>query len=421
MQMIAIPMAILIPPFYARDLGLSLAATGAILMIARITDVFTDPVIGILSDQSRSKYGRRRPFIVLGLPITLVATYMIFAPKTEVTNSYFAFWTIALWLGWTFINIPYLAWGAELSTNYHERTRIATWRTASGICGTLFAIGVPLIAWQMIGYGDQLDESLTIIAYSIIIMISIAATALVLSVPEGIPRERKTTPFLEGLRIMWRNQPYKRLLLGFILNGIAVSLPGPLYILYVIHVIGSDIPANLILLLFYSGMLAGVAFWGWLSNRIGKRQSWLTGMCLLVLIHPWYLTLGLGDIELMRLLLVTGGFCGGIWVALPASMKADVIDIDRLESGRDRTGLFFSTWSFATKLIPALSVGIAFQVLDLTGFQASGTNAPSEILTLKILFAGVPTIFWLLAIVTVWHYPITEEYHRKLLRELREQ
>jgi Na+/melibiose symporter-like transporter len=418
MAMAAIPMAIFVPALYTRDLGLSLAATGTILMAARITDVVTDPLIGLLSDRTESRFGRRKPWILLGTPMLLLSVYMLFVPTPPVSNTYFAFWVILLWLGWTFVGIPFYAWGAELSTDYHERTRIATWRTAAGVAGTLTTILLPLAAWQLTGYGDAIAESLHITALAAVIIMTLTTAALLIIVPEAPPLVRDRISLWQGLRIMWRNGPFKRLMVGFTIGGIGPALAAPLYVLFVNQVIQENLAGNVILLVFYAGNLIGVAAWGALARRVGKRTAWVTGMSMMIVSQPWYLTLGPGDLNAMMGILFVGGLGAGSFSALPAAMKADVIDIDRVRSGEDRTGLFFSAWSLATKLILAFAVGFAFWTLELFDFHATGTNGPVQLWALKIVFAGIPVLCYATAIAIVWNYPISEQRHARIIARL---
>jgi len=417
--MAAIPMAIFIPALYTRDLGLSLAAVGTLMMISRLTDMLTDPFIGLLSDRTRTRFGRRKPWIVAGTPIMLLSVYMLFVPAPPVGNFYFGFWMITLWLGWTFIYIPYYAWGAELSTDYHERTRIATWRTAVNVSGTLATILLPLASSLLFGYGKALNESLKLIAFGAMAFSAVTVTLLLTLVPEPPPIVTDRITIWRGIRVMWRNGPFKRLMLGFTIGGIGPALAAPLYVLYVNQIIKEDLAGSVILLVFYIGNLIGVGAWALLARRVGKRTAWLVGMSMMILSQPWYMTLGPGDLPGMMAILFVGGLGAGSFVALPAAMKADVIDIDRLRSGEDRTGLFFSVWSLATKMILAFSVGIAFWALDLAGFHAAGENGAAQLWALKIVFSGIPVLCYALAMAIVWNYPITEARHARLIGRLQ--
>jgi Na+/melibiose symporter-like transporter len=125
-----LPLAIYLTPYYTAELGLSLAAVGVILLICRVTDVVTDPLIGALSDRTPARYGRRALWIMVGLPIMGLATVAVFDPPGQVTFWYLLIAVATLYLGWTLISIPLLAWAAEVSPDYAR----ALWRRRPGRC-----------------------------------------------------------------------------------------------------------------------------------------------------------------------------------------------------------------------------------------------------------------------------------------------
>ena len=148
-----IPISLYLPFFYSRDLGLSITAVGLVLMVARISDVIIDPLIGALSDRTKLAWGRRKIWMVAGAPLMMVSCYALFVATSPVTNIYLLGWSMLLWLGWTMINIPYYAWGAELSTDFDERTQITGWRQAWGFAGNISVLLVPVAAAKLFGYG----------------------------------------------------------------------------------------------------------------------------------------------------------------------------------------------------------------------------------------------------------------------------
>lgn len=414
LAMAATPMALFIAPFYSRDLGLSLAAVGTILMLARISDVVTDPLIGQLSDRTRSRIGRRKPWILVGAPLMLLSVWMLFVPQGAVTNTYFAVWLVLLWLGWTFVGIPFYAWGAELSPHYHERTRIASVRTGIGLVGTLVAIVVPLLTGLLFDYGYAIGESMHVIAICATPILCVAVV-LLWRVPEGTPIETRRISLLEGVRVMWSNGPFRRLMFGFTLAALGPAIGGPLYILFVVHVLQANVASNVVLLVFYVANLIGVALWGVVARRVGKRNAWLMGMATVMVAQPGYWFLGPGDLYWMMIVFFILGIGIGSFSALPAAMKADVVDLDRLKSGEDRTGLFFSVWSLANKLVIAFAAGFVLNLLALFDFQASGENGPEQIMALRVVFIFLPVVFYVIALVVMWKYPISEERHRRLI------
>ena len=153
MYLAVIPVALYIPFFYSRDLGLSITEIGLILMVARVSDVFTDPLIGALSDRTKTRWGRRKPWMVAGTPLMMISAFQLFSPSGEVSNIYLLGWSMLLWFGWTMINIPYYAWGAEISDDFHERTRITGWRQAFGFAGNICVLLIPVACAQLFGYG----------------------------------------------------------------------------------------------------------------------------------------------------------------------------------------------------------------------------------------------------------------------------
>jgi len=414
MAMAATPMALFIAPFYSRDIELSLAAVGTIIMLARFSDVITDPLVGQLSDRTRTRIGRRKPWIFLGVPLMLLSVWMLFVPGGEVGNVYFAFWLVALWLGWTFIAIPFYSWGAEMSPLYHERTRIASYRTSMGLIGTLIAIVVPLLTGWWFGYGHAVPESMHVIAICASVALVIAVP-LLWQVPEGTPIESRRISLFEGLRVMWSNGPFKRLMFGFTIAALGPAIGGPLYILFVVHVLEANVASNIVLLVFYVANLLGVVLWNSVARRVGKRKAWLMGMTTAMIAQPGYWFLGAGDLYWMMVVFFILGIGIGSFSAIPAAMKADVVDLDRLRSGEDRTGLFFSVWSLANKLVLALAVGFGLNLLALFDFQASGENGPTQIMALRVVFTFLPVVCYVVAMAILWNYPISEQRHTRLI------
>ncbi|MEO2181795.1 MAG: MFS transporter, partial [bacterium] len=171
MYLAVIPVALYIPFFYSRDLGLSITEIGLILMVARVSDVFTDPLIGALSDRTKTRWGRRKPWMVAGTPLMMISAFQLFSPSGEVSNIYLLGWSMLLWFGWTMINIPYYAWGAEISDDFHERTRITGWRQAFGFAGNISVLLIPVACAQLFGYGGVAKEALMIIGAMTLVLL----------------------------------------------------------------------------------------------------------------------------------------------------------------------------------------------------------------------------------------------------------
>ena len=180
----ALNMLTLFLGFRYAELGVSLGDVAWIVMVARLLDVAIDPAVGLLSDRTRSRFGRRKTWVAAGAPIFLIAVWRLFLPPASVDASYFATWMILFWLGFSMINIPYYAWGAELSPDYHERTRITTVRTFAGSGGFWLALLVAAGWQQAFGFGGKPGEVLDLVARYTVWMRPIFVLAALAVVPD---------------------------------------------------------------------------------------------------------------------------------------------------------------------------------------------------------------------------------------------
>jgi len=405
--------------FHYASLGVDLAQIGLIMMAARLLDVLIDPAVGVLSDRTRFTRGRRKIWVVAGAPVFVLACWMLFQPPDDVSALYFAGWLVLFWLGFSMINIPYYAWGAELSPDYHERTRITTWRTIAGTLGSFTFLLIPAVRQEIFGVGGQPGEVLITIAVITLITIPGFVAIAAAQVPDrGMSANTNQVPLLRGIRVMGSNGPFLRLLAAFTIVGLGPVLQGAMFPFFMQHVVGDTTSGPKILLIYYPMVAIGIVIWGLLARRIDKHRAWLAGMTVMAGVTVSYMLVGHGDIVLMTCILAMSGIGSGALTALPASMKADVVDLDAMESGEDRAGLFFAAWSLAVKLIAAVGQGLAFTTLAWIGFQAKGDNSPDEILGLRVFYSAGPMVLYVIAMAIVWGYPITAKRHAEMQQVL---
>ena len=412
-----LPLYVYLPPYYASDLGLGLGAVGAVLFVARMLDVVTDPLIGEASDRLPTRFGRRRPWLVLACPVLLLSTWMLFVPGEEASLAGLFLWTSISYIAWTAMILPYTALGAELSSDYHERSRITGVREGFVILGILSAAALP----ALLGLEAEAANAkvLAMLALAMTVLVPLALLALLLRVAEPPAAPEAEVRFVQGLRVALANRPFVRLVGAYLLNGIANGLPATLFLLFVGDVIERpDLGGPLLLVYFLAGVVA-IPGWLWLSQRIGKHRAWAAAMLWASLAFAWAPWLGPGDVMAFFAICLLSGLSLGADLALPASMQADVVDLDWARSGRRRTGLFFALWSMTTKLSLALAVGIAFPILDLLGYQADGSSEVG-LLGLALLYGLLPVAIKLVATAIVWNFPLGEAFHEDTLRRLRE-
>ncbi|MEM7226048.1 MAG: MFS transporter [Pseudomonadota bacterium] len=409
LAVLLLPLYVVLPAFYAVDMGLGFTLVGVVLLVARLWDVVTDPIIGLLSDRFSTSLGRRRPWLLAGAPILLVSAYCLFLPAPGVTWVGLLGWTMALYLGATMIMLPYTAWGAELSSDYDERSRITAWREGFVVVGILLAAGLPAVVEA------SRAATLEVIAWSLWIVLPICLVIAISFVPERTARQEARLVWRRGLKVLWGNAPFRRLITAYLLNGIANGLPATLFLLYVEWVLQRPDWSGVLLFVYFLCGVVAIPFWLRLSARWGKHRVWVAAMVWAALVFAVVPLLGPGDHLWFLLICVLTGFSLGADLALPASMQADVIDLDTLRSRRGRAGLYFALWGVATKLALALAVGIAFPLLAIAGFAPDqDITTPTGLFALAALYSLLPAAFKLAAVGLLIGYPITAKLQRRI-------
>lgn len=397
-----LPLYVYLPTYYSSGLGLDLAVVGGVLLAARLADMLTDPLIGELADRTRTRLGQRRPWIAAAAPLLLLGTWQLFVPPAGAGWAHLLVWSIVAYLAWTMLLLAYQAWGAELSADYHERSRIAGAREMFVILGIVTAAALPTLIGAEPGSAATLAAIFWLMAVGLLLAGGIAL--VVVGEPEPAPPGR--LGLRRGLEALRENGPFRRLLAAYLLNGIANGLPATLFLMFATYVLRAADAAGWLLLVYFLSGLVAVPGWLWLSRRIGKHRAWSASMLWASAGFAVTPLLGAGDVAAFALVCIVTGLSLGADLALPSAMQADVVDLDRAIGGARRTGLFMAFWSMATKLALALAVGIAFPVLDLAGFTATGQNSAVALGTLAALYALLPVPIKLAAALILRGYDL---------------
>ena len=406
-----LPLFIYLPAYYADDLGLGFAVVGLVLVVARLGDVVTDPIIGLLSDRIATPFGRRRFWLVAGTPVTLISAHMLFNPAADAGPIYLLIWALVAYLGVTMVLLPYSAWGAELSPDYHQRSTITGAREGFVVLGTLLAAALP------IAFGADRSAALAGLSQALWFILPATVIVAVAAVPERPYVPRPPAGWRRAAAVLWQNQPFRRLLFAYLLNGIANGLPASLFLLFVAHVIVAPDLTGLFLFAYFASGVAAIPVWLRLSRRFSKHRVWSAAMLWANAVFLLVPFLGPGDVVGFFLVSVFTGVSLGADLTLPPSMQADVVDLDTVRSRRRRAGIYFAIWGVATKLALALAVGIAFPLLDAAGFSGdAASNTDTALFVLVALYCLLPVACKLTAVALLWRYPITADRQRRIRR-----
>lgn len=418
------PLGVHLPAIYAQHYGLSLAAIGAIFLAERLWGALADPLIGALSDRTDSRFGRRRPWIFAGSVLFGLSAIALFFPAASLVSPlYLGLALFIFYLGWSMMQIPYLAWSGEISADYHERTRIATYQTTAGALALLAVLVLPTIIDQF----NPGNGALKLGAMGGVVVLSLAVGLLLTlrSFPEKAfaPLERKShQPLGRTLGVVIRNPLLRRILLSDFAVTVGQSIRTTLIVFFVTFYMGlPQWASGLFLFQFVFGVVAG-PIWAQIGYRIGKHRAAVTGEIVQVGINLGLLFVVPGQLGLLLFLTVAQGLAQGSGNLMLRSMVADVADENRLRTGEDRTALFFSAFSISAKAGMAVAVGIALPLVSWLGFDPqAAVNTPTALNGLLIVFALGPAIAHLLSAWLIHGFPMDEARHTEIRRALAER
>jgi Na+/melibiose symporter-like transporter len=419
LALLGYPLGIWLPRAYDTYIGIETALVGVVISVAAIFDAITDPAMGYASDSFRTRWGRRKAWVLVGAPFLALALYFLLNPDKGCTVLYLGAWFVFLRVGTTLLGVPYTAWGMELSGEYDTRTRIQAAREFFVLLGLIGAAAVPAVVETI--YGDQATAVMVLNAYTwLAVPLLLLITVLVVwRVPEPPPRVREgKVGFLESLTLMYRNKLFVRVLTIETLVGGGEAFRNALSLYFMQDYIGAPRAGTLYLVYFAMG-LAAIPIWNWLARRFGKHRSLSAAIILVSAVSLTIFTLDYGQIWAFYILFAIKGFCFGSFAYLPRAMLADVIDLDTLKSGDARTGGYYSIYGFMTKLAHSIG-GTSLIALAFVGYNTSvnATNGPTELMWLGILYAIVPTVLFSLALYLCWTWPLTSSKHAQLQRLL---
>lgn len=409
------PMTGILPTLYSSQFGIDLAVMGTALLAARVFDAVTDPLIGLMSDRTDSRFGRRKPWVGAGAAMAVIAIYFLFVPGEHSSISYFLGFSILLYLAWTVMEIPLAAWVLELSRRSKERTRINSARAiAIFLGGVLFAAAPALVP----SAGGQMNfEVLKVLALVIAIVVPLATICALLLVPQGDVIEHTDTPKLSELWDSVKNNEPLRYFIGlYLFIGTMGGVTGVISFMYVDDYlkIGDKyaqifVPAQLI------GPLS-IPIWAWVMNKYGKYKVVTLGFLAFaaILPLPWFVSPG--DASLIPMMIyysALGLIMSMMMIAMP-TILGDVIDHDEIQSGKNRAGQYYSILALMTKGTAAFVGPLALATLGFLGYQPGAeANSETAITSLRVIYAFVPPLILLPGVYLLWKFPITDKIQRK--------
>lgn len=423
MAALGLPISVYLPPFYAETIGLSLGTVGLVFTLARVWDLFTDPVMGFVVDRVASPWGRFRHWIVIAVPLLCLATVFVYFPDPDSEHGagYLLGWMLTLYVGYTLLAIAHQSWGTELAVSYDERARLFGWREVFIIAGMVGVLAMPALIEA--GFGGDLDDrtlqfrKIGSMGVFMLVLLPITAAWIVRDVPERPERAGGVLlPWRQSLVLLVRNAVLRRLLLADLLIGLGIGITGALYIFLATYVFERRDLASLALLSYFAAGFFAMPLWMRLAYAIGKHRALGAAMVYSIVMLASLLVLGdLRSTTLMFAFTMIYGVAFGAGPALTRAMIADASDEDELNSGERRAGLFFALLTSTNKIGGALAVGISYFVLELAfGFVPGTDNDAEAVEGLLLVYVLGPALTLGGAGLLMIGYPLDRARHREI-------
>jgi len=416
------PLVTILPNFYAKYTQASLVAIGSVLLFTRLFDAISDPLIGYLSDKTRSRWGRRKPWVAAGTLVLLIPAYNLFNPPPDAGAGYYFGWAVLLYLGWTMIQIPYFAWSTELARGYQQRTRISGFIALSGAFGALVFIVAPLALKPIFGTTEYTPEVMGFLSTS---LLGVMLVLMMITLSRCETGAQVTTQRV-SLKGMWQsvlaNKPFWFYAGSFAAGGMGTGITLSVLVVYIDNYLHLAASLPLILGAYSLSALAGVSLIVQLIKKIDKHHCWALCWFISAAVPPFFLFLVPGEGALLPMIfgLVILGVASAGNMVMPVALLGDVIDYDIAKTQVNRSANYFSLNALLTKGNVAIGGGLAFYVLAAFGYEVGSDN--DQVATNGLLFVALilPSIFSIIAGVILWFFPINRKQHAFILEKIEQ-
>lgn len=420
LAVVGIPIYVYIPKFYTDVVGFHIAILGYLILAVRLFDAVTDPLIGFISDKTRTRFGRRRPYLTGGSVVLALSIFFLFNPPERsptFETVWFGVCIFCVFFFWTLVQVPYESLGPEITFNYQERIALFAWRDGALIAGTLVAASSPALVSQLLDLSAApADERAKFFWISVLYTPLVVGFCwwCVFSIREKSRDAEPIRPSFEGgFRLAFRNRPFMILIISYTVAAVGSNLPATLILFYVQYVLQSTMADFFLALYFVTGIFF-LPGWVFLAKRTGKKYAWILSMVINTGAFLGVFFLGPGDTMIYGILVFFSGIGFGATIAIPSAMQADVIDYDELITGERREGHYIGLWSIAKKLAAALGVGSGLSLLGGAGYEPNMAQSEQVLLMLRVLYALIPSLCNVSAIFIALAYPISSRIHGEI-------
>ncbi|MEI2583268.1 MFS transporter [Scytonema sp. PRP1] len=430
-------------PFLTDVAGLNPQLAGQTQLVGKVWDAVNDPMVGVLSDRTQSQQGRRYPWMIWGaIPFGIFFFLQWIVPhfsNNDQANQWGLFWyytaiSILFNAFYTVVNLPYTALTAELTQDYDERTSLNSFRFTFSIGGSILALVIGLVISLIIPSNRSQQYLLLGAICAIISVLPVywcvwgtkkRAQAVAKLHPQT---EQISIPLLQQLKIAFTNRPFLFVVGIYLCSWLAVQLTAGIIPYFVTS--WMRLPQwhiSLVLLAVQGTAMSMLFVWSAISRRYGKQAVYFMGMSVWMIAQSGLFFVQPGQVVLMYVLAVLAGFGVSTAYLVPWSMLPDVIELDELNTGQRREGIFYSFIVFVQKICLGIAVNVVLQRLGIAGYIKPTNEIPlpiqpdSVLQVIRFSIGPIPAIALICGLVLTYFYPLTREMHAQILLKLKER
>jgi len=399
-------------------------ATAALaIFIGRTWDYFNDPFIGHITDRTRTRWGRRRPFLLFGaIPFAVAFVLMWLRPNFESTTALLAYYVAAYLIydaASTFVSLSYFALTPELTEDYDERTSLTSFRMFFSIAGSLAAFTIPLMI-----IGSMRPENSDRVA--IMAMIFAMASAIPLWVVFISTRERQVfmrseQPKLkDSLKAALKNKPFIFGAVIFLLTWVSMDILQAGLLYFIKYVVQREAQSDLVMAAIFITAILMLPFWNWVTRRWNKRVAYIVGIAFWALVQLAMITLNPGTpMGLLLGLCILAGIGVGAAHVLPWSILPDAVEWDEWQTGERHEGIFYSLVTLFQKIASSIAIPLTLLILDVTGYVPNAAEQPTSALTgIRIMIGPIPAVLLITGILFAALYPLSRKEFTRIVQDL---
>lgn len=417
---IALPLYMILPAYYAGHTNVTLAEIGTIAALGRVFDAFCDPVIGFLSDRTRARFGTRKPWAIGSMIFCALSATQLFQPPPTAGVGYFALWSALMYVGFTMFEVPNSAWGAELSRDYAERSRIGAAKAIFNIAGSLASYMLPIGLYFLTRSTEVNGVSLRYLSWVYVVAFPLFLLLSLLTVPNGPAVATSAAGLGAVLSSLRRSGALQRFYASTALWGLGEGFLMSTIYIFVTDYLGMKAQFPFIMVALFVSELAFLPVWTRILKRVDRHRAWAFCVAVIPILAPIVLLLpkgAAGFIPFIGLVCVRS-FFGSPTNFLPGAVLGDVIDYDTLKTGVPKAGAFFALQMLLIKTAMAIGGALAFYILGWSGYHVGHVNSAQANLGLIAAYLGAPLLAHLGMALVAWNFPITRQRHQIIQKRL---